>query len=441
MKTQPESEKVLSSREITALNENVMLHLYRTISIIALQMVNVRAARQHRLVPYSLRLLSNNFYSEHVYITQFTDSCGGECSIYYNWQKNNSVSGADLKQQTIPSTYVHNEHLKGGAVVFVGFNDVTVTAMDDSRLKFYPGMYGEIHIPLQNRKKTIGVLSFDTMQRRIVPHVQLLHPMKIAALLIANLLILNQGKEKNSLGPLNDPYKHEEISSLQRMVLLKNRLISTVSHELRTPLTGIIGLTQALRMSGVTLTEDEKDTFLGIIENEGKRLAALIRDLLDMSVSEIDGMKLSLSHFRLTELVSEVTTLMDKLSGKMEIITQLKDDIVIHADKDRIKQVLIILLDNALKHGGNRCTITASVDNKESRVVLGVADNGPGILAEDQKRVFESFYTTGSLRGKKAESTGLGLSIAKKIVESHGGAIWVESIPGNGCTFLIAIPI
>lgn len=440
MKIQPESEKVLSSHEITELNENVLLHLYRTISIIALQMVNVRAARQQRLVPYSLRLLSNNFYSERVYITQFTDSCG-ECSIYYNWQKSNTVSSSDSKQQTIPSRYVHDEYLKGGAVVFVGYNDVTVTATDDNRLKIYPGMYGEIHIPIQNRKKTIGVLSFDTMQRRIIPNVLLLHPMKIAALLLANILIVNQEQKKNSgQASFRDPGNLQEISSLQKMITVKNRLISTVSHELRTPLTGIIGLTQALRMSGISLTEEEKDTFLGIIENEGKRLAALIRDLLDMSVSEIDGMKLFLSKFSLKELISEVTMLMDSPSGKREIITQLKNEIIVHADKDRIKQVVIILLDNALKHGGNRCTITASLDNKEKRAVVRVTDNGPGILPEDQKRVFESFYTTGSLKRKKPDSTGLGLSIAKKIIESHGGAIWVESVPGNGCTFVISIP-
>jgi signal transduction histidine kinase len=343
---------------------------------------------------------------------------------------------------------VKNEYLKNGSVVFIGYYDeIDVDVKNDNRLRIYPGMYSEIHIPIQNRKKTIGVLSFDKMHQRITPTFQVVHPMKIAALLLANIIILNMEKEKggeeksSSQTTFLDLHKLQEIRTLQNMVSIKNKLISTVSHELRTPLTGIIGLTQALRMSGISLTEKEKDTFLGIIENEGKRLAALIRDLLDMSVTEMDGMRLSLSNFSLNELISEVILLIDNPFGEKEIAAVLKDDVILNADKDRIKQVLIILLDNALKHGGNFCTVSTSMEKKVKHVVVSVTDNGPGILVTDQKRVFDSFYTTGSIKRNQPKSTGLGLAIAKKIIESHGGTIWVESVPGNGCTFLFSLEI
>jgi signal transduction histidine kinase len=422
----------------------VAMNLYRAICMISLQMVKVRVSQINRLVPYSLRLLSNGLNSERSYICTADRWLSGE--YWHYWTKTPDGNSEKIEIEKISQREMINVFLKDGTIVFIGSDSENDTGIiDDCRIKCFPGTPGEIHIPLHDNKKVFGVLSFDTIHRCLHNVYRMVHPFRVVSVLMANLLVWTseQGKEfgKNSsnrsLSRSIDSTK--EIDLLKKTINLKNSILSTVSHELRTPLAGIISLTQALRMPNVSLSEQEKETFLGIIENEGKRLASLIRELLDFSMVEMDEMTLVFSEFKLCDLVKEVTVLIAGISYVQTITVDVADTVILYADKNRIKQVLIILLDNAIKYGQTPCRISATVAGDTNHVIISVADNGSGIVIDEQKKIFDSFYRPSSHGKNKPEGSGLGLAIAKKLVESHGGVIWVESVPGQGCTFFFSL--
>ncbi|HEX2956553.1 MAG TPA: HAMP domain-containing sensor histidine kinase [Chitinispirillaceae bacterium] len=446
MMMQPESEKQFSGYGVSDYTETVVMNLYRTISIIALHMVKVRVTQIHRLVPYSLRLLSNGLHSDRAYIRSAENQCSGEC-LYY-WIKNSTGNSKKIEIGKMSQTRVFEDILKNGTIVLIGSevgND-SVT-IENSKIKCLYGKPGEIHIPLYNSTKITGVLSFDTMHRDLHSDFRIVHPLRIASILIANLLEWStvQNKKGESISgydtSLSRADQGNEIDLLKKNLHLKNKLLSTVSHELRTPLTGIISLTQALRMSEISLSDHEKETFLKIIENEGKRLASLIRELLDFSMAEMEELELSFSEFSLYDLVKDVTVLVGGISYEQKITINIVDTIIVNADMNRIKQVIIILLDNAIKYGRTPCRIAATVKDQDNSVIVSVTDNGSGIVADEQKKIFDTFYRTVSPDGHKPDGSGLGLAIAKKIIESHGGTIWVESIPGKGCTFFFSLKV
>lgn len=443
---QPESEKSLSADGMSNFSETVATNLYRTICLIALQMVKVKVSQIHRLVPYSLRLLSNGLNSERAYIRSAEALRVGEC--WYYWVKNPEKNCGKIEIEKISQRETIYEFLMTGRIVFIGSDSDNVSGtIEDSRIKCFYGTPGEIHVPLCNQKKVIGILSFDTIQRCLHHAYRIAHPLRIISVLMANLLVWTSeqnreyGHISNHRLPSRKSDSTQEVELLKKTINLKNRLLSTVSHELRTPLTGMISLTQALRMTNVSLSDQEKETFLGIIENEGKRLAALIRELLDFSMAEMDEMTLSFSEFTLCDLVKEVTVLIAGISYVQTITIEVVDTIKLYADKNRIKQVLIILLDNAIKYGQTPCRIAATVADDANHVIISVTDNGNGIVIDEQKKIFDSFYRTASHGKNKPEGSGLGLAIAKRIIESHGGTIWVESVPGKGSTFFFSLSI
>jgi signal transduction histidine kinase len=448
---QPESENEISSHGRPCGDSTISQQLYKTISAIALHMVNIRTMQLERLIPYSLKLLSKNVGSERAYISLYNDACT-ECSICYNWQKENFNGNSAPQFENTFSDSSQYGPLKKGSIIFAGFNiGNDADLKNDNKMQVYPGMTGEIHIPIHHREKMIGILSFDRIKRCVNPVNDVTQPLKIAALLFSNILCWifefekdeKKGEQttikKQSVIRFTDVVK--EVHLLRQVVSAKNKLISTASHELRTPLTGIIGLTQALRMQGLSLSEKEKDNFLRIIEHEGKRLASLVRDLFDFSITEMDGLSLSFSQFNLNELIKEVVSIIGGSIQLNGITTDFQNEVVLNADKDRIKQVLIILLDNALKHGSIPCTIVSKIEKDPDIVVVSVADKGLGISIDEQKRIFTSYYKNGRIGKSKSHGMGLGLAIAKKIIELHGGKIWVESEPGNGCTFLFSLKI
>ncbi len=441
MKLQPESEKSLSAGRVSDFTENVAMNLYRTICMISLQMVKVRVSAVHRLIPYSLRLLSNGLNSERAYIRTAQEWDGGGCKYY--WMKN-SENGNKFEIGNVTVSGMIHEIIEKGTIVFIGSgNENEPLIIEDNRIKCLVGTPGEIHIPLYNRKTVIGILSFDTIHRCLQNVFRIVHPLRIATILIANLLewVSEQGRSYEKMSGKHSIHGRIdsglEIDLLKNDIRLKNKLLSTVSHELRTPLTGIISLTQAMRMQEISLSEQEKKTFLGIIENEGKRLALLIKELMEFSVTETEESELTLSEFGLHDLVKEVSALVGGISYSENIVIDISDTIRLYADKNRIKQVIIILLDNAIKYGRTPCKI--AVTKKDRHLIVSVADNGNGIVPDEQKKIFDSFYRTASHGKSKPEGAGLGLAIAKKIIESHGGTIWVESVPGQGSTFFFSL--
>ncbi len=221
----------------------------------------------------------------------------------------------------------------------------------------------------------------------------------------------------------------------------KSEFVSVASHEMRTPLTGIIGLTQTLLSKDIDLSEEEKNRFLQIIESEGNRLSLLLSELLDLTKIETGTTEFNPVELDIIRLIYETTSVL-LLPPKVSLEVEVPQDhiVLVKADRDRIKQVLMNLLENAIRYNKESGLITISVQEKDHLVSITVRDTGAGIRKEDIPRIFDKFFRSKTARKITSKGTGLGLTIAKNIVEAHGGRIWVESTEGQGSAFTFTLP-
>jgi GAF domain-containing protein len=223
----------------------------------------------------------------------------------------------------------------------------------------------------------------------------------------------------------------------------KSQFLANMSHELRTPLNAILGYTE-LMADGAYGEPSEK--MLGILkrlEANGKHLLGLINDVLDLSKIEAGQLVLELSDYCIQDIAQTVRSTLEplaadkKLGFKVEVAPQLPSG---HGDGRRLTQVLINLVGNAIKFtDSGEITIKAEAHNGSFHV--SVRDTGPGISSADQARLFQEFQQADNAITKKKGGTGLGLAISKRIIEMHGGRIWVESQPGQGSTFTFTLPV
>jgi signal transduction histidine kinase len=222
----------------------------------------------------------------------------------------------------------------------------------------------------------------------------------------------------------------------------KSDFLANMSHELRTPLNAIIGFSQVLREGMVGDVNKKQAEYLDDILSSGHHLLSLINDVLDLSKVEAGQVELELAPFSLQEALERGVAMVRERAlqdGVFVTLAANPDVDVVSGDERRIRQVIFNLLSNAVKFtpAGGAVDVRATRANGEVRV--SVADTGPGIAAEDLRRVFEEFQQTeaGIERG---EGTGLGLALSKRLVELHGGRIWVDSQLGRGSTFVFTLP-
>jgi signal transduction histidine kinase len=223
----------------------------------------------------------------------------------------------------------------------------------------------------------------------------------------------------------------------------KSQFLANMSHELRTPLNAILGYTE-LMADGAYGEPSEK--MLGILkrlEANGKHLLGLINDVLDLSKIEAGQLVLELSDYCIQDIAQTVRSTLEplaadkKLAFKVELAPELPPG---HGDGRRLTQVLINLVGNAIKFtDAGEIAIKAEAHNGSFHV--SVRDTGPGISSADQARLFQEFQQADNAITRKKGGTGLGLAISKRIVEMHGGRIWVESQPGQGSTFTFTLPV
>ena len=217
-----------------------------------------------------------------------------------------------------------------------------------------------------------------------------------------------------------------------------------MSHELRTPLNAIIGFSEVLveRMFGEL--NEKQDEYLRDIFSSGRHLLSLINDILDLAKIEAGRMELELGRFDLPAAMENALTLVKGRAATHAIVLHLEVDGRLGefvGDERKIKQVLVNLVSNAVKFTpeGGRVEVRAAPAN--GGVEFAVSDTGIGIAPEDQEAIFEEFRQVGTDYAKKREGTGLGLSLTKRIVELHGGRIWVKSQVGQGSTFTFTLPL
>ena len=251
-----------------------------------------------------------------------------------------------------------------------------------------------------------------------------------AVIAIENARLFNEIQEKSA--QLEIANKH------------KSDFLANMSHELRTPLNAIIGFSEVMIDKLFGELNEKQLEYQKDIHESGKHLLSLINDILDLSKIEAGRMELELSTFDLPSAVSNAVTLIRERAQRhgialgVDIDERLRQ---IHADERKVKQILLNLLSNAVKFtpDGGRIDVSARLDT--AQVEIAVKDTGVGISVEDQVSLFEEFKQLGKDGNRKAEGTGLGLALTKRLVELHGGRILVDSAPGRGSTFRVTLPL
>jgi len=224
----------------------------------------------------------------------------------------------------------------------------------------------------------------------------------------------------------------------------KSEFLANMSHELRTPLNAVIGFSEVLieRMFGEVNPKQEE--YLQDILSSGKHLLSLINDILDLSKIEAGRMELEAQPFDLPAALDNALTLIKERAARNSIALDVHVDPRIGeilADERKIKQVLLNLLSNAVKFTPEGGKITMSAVMNGRSIEISVADTGIGIAAADQETVFEEFRQVGTDYARKREGTGLGLALARRLVELHGGTLSLQSELGKGSTFTFTIPV
>jgi signal transduction histidine kinase len=224
----------------------------------------------------------------------------------------------------------------------------------------------------------------------------------------------------------------------------KSEFLANMSHELRTPLNAVIGFSEVLLQRMFGDLNAKQDEYLKDIYASGQHLLSLINDILDLSKIEAGRMELAPAPFHLPSALENAVTLVRERAARHGIALQLEVDPRLGelvGDERKVKQVLLNLLSNAVKFTPEGGRISLKAAQKDGAVEIAVTDTGVGIAPEDQTAIFEEFRQVGHDESRKQEGTGLGLTLAKKFVELHGGRIWVESEVGAGSTFTFSIPL
>jgi signal transduction histidine kinase/ActR/RegA family two-component response regulator len=223
----------------------------------------------------------------------------------------------------------------------------------------------------------------------------------------------------------------------------KSDFLASMSHELRTPLNAVIGFSEVLldRMAGDL--NDQQDEYLRDIHDAGRHLLELLNEVLDLSKVEAGQMELDATPFAVDEVLRAGMALVRERASRHGIRLQLHVDADVGSlvgDELRFKQVVLNLLSNAVKFTPDGGQVSAAAHRVADRLEVTVTDTGPGIAADDQQRIFESFQQGG--RGiRREEGTGLGLTLSRRLVGLMGGELWLDSEPGRGSTFGFSVPV
>jgi signal transduction histidine kinase len=233
---------------------------------------------------------------------------------------------------------------------------------------------------------------------------------------------------------------YRELESASRH---KSEFLANMSHELRTPLNAILGFSQVLEKRLFGELNEKQEEYVGDILSSGNHLLSLINDVLDLSKVEAGQIELEMAPFSLREAVERGVVMVRERASKngVALTAEIEPEVqVVSGDERRIRQILFNLLSNAVKFtpAGGRIDVSAS--RVDGEIQLAVTDTGPGIAPEDVDRIFEEFQQT-AVGAQHHEGTGLGLALSKRLVELHGGRIWVESEIGAGSRFVFTLPV
>jgi signal transduction histidine kinase len=239
---------------------------------------------------------------------------------------------------------------------------------------------------------------------------------------------------------------NDELARLYRQLELasehKSQFLANMSHELRTPLNAIIGFSEVLREQMFGELNERQLAYVEDVLAAGEHLLSLINDVLDLAKIEAGRMDLELSQVEIPDLLRTAVSMHSERAGRSGVSLSLETEpaeIEIIADERRVRQIVFNLLSNAVKFTPSGGHVDISARTETGQVEIAVADTGHGIAAEDLDTIFEEFEQTSE--GKRAEGTGLGLPLSRKLAELHGGRLWAQSELGKGSTFRFSLPV
>src|SRR5579872_416703 len=226
----------------------------------------------------------------------------------------------------------------------------------------------------------------------------------------------------------------------ERASKFKDQFLSTMSHELRTPLNAVLGFSDLLADERYGSLNERQRRYVNNIHTGGEHLLRLIGDILDLSKIQAGRMDLTIQDVPVRSAFEEVlSTLRPLADKKSQTLSQSQSDLIVKADATRFKQMLMNLAGNAIKFTPQGGHIELSAKDENGSIRIGVSDDGPGIPAAEQQRIFSAFYRL-KQSGEPIEGTGLGLAITQRLAELHGGSLNIESQPGQGSCFYFSLP-
>jgi two-component system sensor histidine kinase KdpD len=282
-------------------------------------------------------------------------------------------------------------------------------------------------VPLKGSRGPVGVLALLHDRASPQPTTQ------DRALLEAFAALVGSAVERTLLA---DQARRAELRAETEQ--LRSALLSSVSHDLRTPLAVVTGATSTL-LERPPKDENKRRALLLTAHEEAERLNRLVRNLLDMTRLEAGALSVRKELQPLEEVIGTALNRLETRLQERDVFTNVPHDLpLVPFDSVLIEQVLINLLENAVKHTPASSAIEVDAEVRDRDVQVEVADRGPGVSMGDQERVFEKFYRA---RETEGGGVGLGLTICRGIVRAHGGRIWVESRPGGGASFRFTLPL
>ncbi|MFH0941874.1 MAG: ATP-binding protein [Chloroflexota bacterium] len=233
----------------------------------------------------------------------------------------------------------------------------------------------------------------------------------------------------------------QDLTELRELQTMRRELVGNISHDFRTPLAGIKAMVETLADGAIADSGTARD-FLVRIEAEVDRLTQLVSELTELSRIETGRVELELESLDINGLVSEVLTQLEPLAARQDlsVAKELGDGLPpVRVDRERIRQVITNLVHNAIKFNRPGGSLKAATGLRGESAIVSISDTGIGIAGADLPRIFERFYKAD--RSRAGQGTGMGLAIAKHIVQAHGGHIWAESEEGKGTTFSFSLPV
>lgn len=318
--------------------------------------------------------------------------------------------------------------VKGGQTMYR--EDMTELKYDEEREFLALGLRSRIVAPLLAGPETIGAISVvrrdpAAFREREIDLLGLLG--RLVGSAVQNIRAYEA--ERTTVG------------ELRKLSALRADFVSLVSHELRSPMASVIGSARTLERRWRELTPEQRESFLALIAHETSRLAELIGDVLDTSRIEAGTFSYSFGDVDLAQLVRDAAAAAAHAQDEVAVSAVVRDPLPpVRGDRDRLRQVLVNLIDNAVKYSPPGDEVRVEAESTNGRVVIEIRDRGPGISPEHQRVIFEKFGRIDV--GEHAKpGTGLGLFIARSIAEAHGGALEVRSAPGLGATFRLSLPV